>query len=199
MRIREENGKKRNGMGLFLTKIAIATACTALIFNFALSLTRITSGSMDPTLSPGDVIAGSRLAYAFSSPKRGDVVAFRYPADESQVVIKRIVGLPGETVKIEEGKIYVNGSNEPIDEPYLTDEWTFGNDGYVFSVPENSYFMLGDSRDVSLDSRFWAEEAVRNNPDRSPKNAEKLRYVAKDEIISKIFLRILPVGGIRTL
>ena len=77
---------------------------------------QIPSGSMENTIMPGDRIIGNRLAYTFSDPQRFDIIIFRYPDDESQLFIKRIIGLPGETVEIIDGRIYINGSDEPLED-----------------------------------------------------------------------------------
>ena len=79
----------------------------------------IPSGSMENTILPGDRIIGSRLSYLYHEPKRQDVVIFRFPDDESQVFIKRVIGLPGETLRIVDGRVYMNGSEKPLEEIYI--------------------------------------------------------------------------------
>ena len=103
--------------------------------------------------------------------RRGDIVIFKYPDDESVDYLKRIIGLPGETVEIISGKVYING--ELLDEPYLSEEPT--GDFGPYQVPEDSYFMLGDNRAVSKDSRYWHNT-----------------YVKKDKIIAKAFVMYWP-------
>ena len=115
---------------------------------------------MENLIKPGDRLVGFRLAYLKEDPKRFDVIIFRYPVDETQSFIKRVIGLPGETVEIRQGKIFIDGAEEPLTEDYLKEEWTVNNDGYVFEVPDNSYLVLGDNRNVSLDARYWANEAM---------------------------------------
>lgn len=184
---------KTNDWGSFFVKLLIATGLTALIFTSVLSLTRLTSESMAPTMNVGDFVLGYRHAYAFGDPQRGDVVAFRWSVDDDQIVVKRIIGLPGETLEIRDGKVYLNGSKEPLAEPYLKDEWTVGNDGFSFEIPEDSYFMMGDDRDVSLDSRFWAEEAMKRNPDLSEEEAKSYAFATRDSIVSKLLFRLFPI------
>ena len=114
---------------------------------------------------------GLRLYYNFKEPERGDIVIFKYPDDESVDYLKRIIGLPGETVEIISGKVYING--ELLDEPYLSEEPT--GDFGPYQVPEGSYFMMGDNRAVSKDSRYWHNT-----------------YVSKDKIIAKAFVMYWP-------
>ena len=126
----------------------------------------------------GDRIFGNRLAYLFEEPERFDIVIFKYPDDESQRFIKRVIGLPGETVEIREGKVYIDGSETPLDDSF-TPETPVGDYG-PYTVPEGCYFMLGDNRNNSKDSRMW------DNP-----------YVKKEKILGKAVLRYFP--GIEVL
>lgn len=142
---------------------------------------------------------GNRLVYKHSDPKRFDVVVFKYPVDESEDYIKRVIGLPGETVTIEDAKIYINDSEEPLQENYLPEEWVIENDGYVFEVPENSYLVLGDNRNVSADARFWAEEAIDYGVANSYEEAEQYTYVSKDKIEGKAMFIYWPFNHIRLL
>ena len=98
------------------------------------------------------------LHNSFSDPQRFDIIIFRYPDDERQLFIKRIIGLPGETVEIRDGKIYLNGSDEPL-EDVQTKETMVGSFG-PYTVPENSYFVMGDNRNDSKDSRYWTNTFV---------------------------------------
>ena len=127
-------------ISLFLTKVVLVNAL-------------VPSSSMETLISPGDRLFGNRLTYKFKDPERFDVVIFKYPVDEEENYIKRIIGLPGETVTIENAKIYINDSETPLEENYLPEEWVIENDGYVFEVPEDCYLMLGDNRNESMDSR----------------------------------------------
>ena len=144
-------------------------------------------------------VIGSRLSYLSSDPQRGDIVIFKYPVDEDILYIKRVIGLPGETVEIRDGKIYINGSQEALEEDYLPEEWTYCNDGYYFQVPEGSYLMLGDNRNVSLDARFWSEEALKAGMASTSEEALSYTYVAKDKILAKAFLVYWPLSDIKLL
>ena len=102
-----------------------------------------------------DWLIGDRHAYEEEKPQRGDIVMF-YQKDENETMVKRVIGLPGEKVSFVGGKVYING--EPLDESaYLDDtvETDCGEEDKTFTVPEGSYFMLGDNREISLDARYW--------------------------------------------
>ena len=166
--------------------IAIILALTIRVF--IVQAFKIPSGSMIPTLLIGDHILVSKLAYGFqlpqdcefkiefppvtcfsssivmnfSSPERGDVIVFRYPEDENKDFIKRVIGIPGDVIKIHNKKVFVNG--EPLDDKDFTQRVDPGMiDGRInprdnfgpITVPPDSFFVMGDNRDQSLDSRFW--------------------------------------------
>ena len=114
----------------------------ALIINYLVILrVEIPTNSMENTIMAGSRVVVLRPAYLFSDPKRGDIVVFKYPDDETQNYAKRIIGLPGETIEIRDGLVYVNGFEEPLEEDYLKETPT-GSYG-PYEVPEDSYFMLG--------------------------------------------------------
>ena len=149
-----------------------------VVNNFLIINAKIPSPSMENTIMTGDRIFGNRLAYVLGDPQRFDIVIFRYPDDESQLFIKRIIGLPGETVEIIDGKVYIDGSETPLDDSF-TPETPTGNYG-PYTVPENCYFMLGDNRNNSKDSRFWQNT-----------------FVERDAILGKAVLKYFP--GIKFL
>ena len=138
---------------LFQWLIAILAAVAIALFvdNFLIVNAQIPSGSMENTIMTGDRVVGNRLSYLTKNPERYDVIIFKYPDDESQLFIKRIIGLPGETVEIRDGHIYIDGSSEPL-EDVETKEYMVGNYG-PYTVPEGCYFCLGDNRPRSEDSR----------------------------------------------
>lgn len=156
--------KKRVLKEIISWLIVFATAfILAIVINrFVILNEKIPSGSMENTIMTGDKVLTFRLAYLFSEPKRGDIVVFPFPDDESVDYIKRIIGLPGETVEIRDGAVYINYSEEPLDEPYVKEPWDEEGDGdhYIFVVPEDSYFMMGDNRRDSMDSRYWNNHFV---------------------------------------
>lgn len=162
----------------YVKMILFVVIVVLVVDNFLLINALIPSESMENTIMTGDRIFGNRLAYLFDDPERFDIVIFKYPDDESQRFIKRVIGLPGETVEIREGKVYINGSDTPLDDSF-TPETPVGNFG-PYTVPEGCYFMLGDNRNNSRDSRMW------DNP-----------YVKKEKILGKAVLRYFP--GIEVL
>jgi len=118
----------------------------------------VQGASMEPNFLDGDYLIIDEITYRFDGPERGDVVVFRYPLDTSQFFIKRVIGLPGETIKIEDGRIFIyeKDSQTPIilsEVEYLRDGYTAGNMEVV--LKDNEYFVLGDNRGSSSDSRKW--------------------------------------------
>ena len=103
----------------YVISIGIAIVAALLINNFILLNAKVPSGSMENTIMTGDRLFGFRLSYLMEDPKRGDIVIFKYPDNESINYIKRIIGLPGETVTIKDSKIYINDSTTPLKEYYL--------------------------------------------------------------------------------
>jgi signal peptidase I len=115
---------------------------------------KIPAESMHPTIKRGDYLLSSQLYYRYNSQARGDVIIFKNPRDENQDFIKRIIGCPGDTIEIKDNQVFLNGKKS--DEPYAF--YTKGeplNNFGPFLVPENEYFVLGDNRDNSLDSRAF--------------------------------------------
>ena len=109
---------------------------------------------MKNTINEGDKVIGFRLSYLFSEPKRGDIVMFYAPDKENTIYIKRLIGLPGDKIVIQDNKLYING--ELITENYVKNPWTSNKGTFEFNViPEGEYFMMGDNRDNSNDSRAW--------------------------------------------
>lgn len=141
-----------------LGTMAVAAVAVLLLKEFVIINAFIPSGSMEHTISPGDRLIGNRLAYVVREPERGDIVIFQYPDDEAQLFVKRIIGLPGETVTIEDAKVYIGGSL--LEEDYLKEEWTVDNGPYTFEVPEDCYLVLGDNRNNSKDARYWENTYV---------------------------------------
>ena len=160
----------------FAFTLLITLAVVFVLKNYVIINATVPTGSMENTIMPGDNLLGLRLAYVTDEPERGDIIFFYFPDDETQKYVKRIIGLPGETVTIMEGKIYIGDSKEPLEEPYLKEEWTFGTGPFVFEIPEDSYLCLGDNRNRSADAREW------NNP-----------YVAKEKIIGKAIFTYFPI------
>ena len=156
-------------------KIIVSAAVIALVLNtFIIANSKVPSGSMENTIMTNDRVIGSRLSYLFAEPERGDVVIFRFPDDETIYYVKRVIGLPGDTVDIHDGHVYLNGSEEPLKEDYIR-EPMIPEEPVHFEVPEGCYFMLGDNRNHSKDARFW-----------------KNTYVKKEKIVAKVLFRYFP-------
>ncbi len=176
----------------YIKIIVVACVFAFFVSHFVLINAQIPSRSMEDLLTVKDRIFGCRLSYAFQGPDRFDVVMFRYPVNEEKIYIKRVIGLPGETVKIREGGIYIDGEKEPLQEDYLPEEWVDGNDGFVFHVPEESYLMLGDNRNISEDARYWARCALQEGVASTEEEAQKYTYVHADKIIGQAVLKYYP-------
>ncbi len=153
--------KEKSLIREYTEAIILALIAALLIRATVVQAFRIPSGSMIPTLLVGDQILVDKLAYKFRKPQRGDIMVFKYPQDESRDFIKRVIGLPGDKLEIKNRKVYIN--DEPIDEhAYAYHE--FADSGANIHprdqfgpviVPEKSYFVMGDNRENSMDSRFW--------------------------------------------
>lgn len=158
--------------------IVLAVVIAWFLNTFIIANSRVPTGSMENTIMSKSRVIGSRLSYLASDPERGDVVIFHFPDDPTgkTYFVKRVIGLPGETVTIIDGKVYIDGSETPLDEPYLPEpmEGSYG----PYTVPEGCYFMLGDNRNNSMDARFWDN-----------------KFVEKDKIIAKVLFSYFPKIG----
>jgi len=139
---------------------AVAFVLALLINRFIIFKVEVPSGSMENTIMTGDKVFTYRLSYLFSDPKRGDIVVFPYPDNEEVDYIKRIIGLPGDKIEIRDGILYIN--DEEYEEDYLLEPMDKEDFGPVV-VPENSYFMMGDNRNSSMDSRYWINMFVKRD------------------------------------
>jgi signal peptidase I len=134
---------------LSLVLFAIINAVSARI--------RVDGFSMQPTLETGEFVIVNKLAYKLGSPRLGDVVVFHYPRDPEQEYIKRVIGLPGDNIRVADGQVTVN--NVVIDEPYIAAAPAYQTET---TVPENSLFVLGDNRNNSSDSHNWGPVPMEN-------------------------------------
>lgn len=169
---------KKNSFGsevFSFIKLLVLAAIVAFLFTrFIIVNAQVPSGSMENTILTGDRLIGFRLAYTFSEPKRGDIVIFKYPDDESQNFVKRIIGIPGDVIQISNGNVYVNGNM--LTESYIREPMNDEGEELTYVVPADSYFMLGDNRNNSKDSRYWTNT-----------------FVKKDKIIAKVSFRYFNV------
>lgn len=150
-------------LALFVTKAVIIKA-------------QIPSGSMEDTIMVDDKIIGNRLSYLFSDPERGDIVIFEFPDNPKEDYVKRVIGLPGETVTFADNKVYIDGV--ALEENYIDGKETVPGEQTEFKVPKGKYFMLGDNRIDSKDSRLWDEP-----------------FVSKSAIKGKVWIRYSPSWG----
>lgn len=146
-------GKRRRTAWRELIETAVLTAAIFLIVRVALQNFRVDGQSMDPTLHNGEYILVNKVDYLLHAPARGDIVVFRaVPAlQPTKDFIKRVVGLPGDTVSVRRGLVFING--RPLSEHYIMmrPDYLFGPQ----KVPPNDYFVLGDNRNDSYDSSKW--------------------------------------------
>lgn len=153
--------KKKSIYREYAEAIVIAVVLALIIRTFVVQAFKIPSGSMIPTLQIGDHILVNKFIYRFEKPERGDIIVFKYPKDPSRDFIKRLIGQPGDALEIRDKRVYVNGN--PLIEPYTIHE---NNDVSLYippnrdnfgpiTIPEGYFFVMGDNRDCSLDSRFW--------------------------------------------
>lgn len=176
--------KSSNAKEFFRDVLIFIIACAVLfILNSTVLINaKIPSESMETTLMTHDRVIGYRLAYKSKDPERFDIVIFKYPDDESQYFVKRIIGLPGDTVVVKEGKVYINGSSTPLPDDFCqftSTTPTNSGDG-TYQVPANCYFMMGDNRNDSLDSRFWIN-----------------KYVQRDKITAKVAYIYWPFSHVK--
>lgn len=154
----------------WVESIIVALILAIVIRTFVIQAFKIPTGSMRMTLIEGDLILVNKFIYgvkipftnyhlpAIRQPKRGDVVVFVYPEDKKKDFIKRLAALPGDTIEIKGGSIYINGkpASEPIfNQIYYYNRGEFAAEGQKIQVPANSYFVLGDNSISSKDSRYW--------------------------------------------
>jgi signal peptidase I len=139
----------------------------------------VNGSSMDPTFIDGEYLIVDEISYRFENPARGDVVIFKYPEDPSKYFIKRLIGLPGETISVKSDSVVITNTENPsglvLNEPYINSR-TFGNTDVTLA--SNEYFVMGDNRLVSSDSRVWGP-------------------LSRDAIIGRPFVRLLPITKIK--
>jgi len=126
---------------------------TALLMGCSLEFARVEGASMAPTLANSDRLLVDKLAYRLGKPTPGDIVMFYAPIDPSQVFVKRIIAQEGDIVRIQGGRVFVNG--QPLDDRYVEPIFRSHEDWGPFRVPADDYLVMGDHRNRSSDSRHW--------------------------------------------
>lgn len=157
----------------------------ALFIRFFIAAPYVVSGaSMEPTFFDWQYLIIDKLVYAVKEPERGDVVVFRLPQDANRSLIKRIIGIPGDTVKISGSTVAISNASRPdgfiLDEPYIEAKNAVTADHLETTLGEGEYFVLGDNRHVSADSRLWGKLPQAN-------------------IAGRVDVRLFPFGAISVL
>ncbi|MEX2405612.1 MAG: signal peptidase I [Candidatus Paceibacterota bacterium] len=177
-----EQSQREHSFFSELVNVALLAALIVLPIRLFIAQPFIVSGaSMDPTFSNGDYLIVDQLSYRIQNPDRGDVIIFRYPRDPSKFFIKRIIGLPGETVTIEGDVTTISGGEHK--EPLVLDESFvrhIAHSNLSVELNESEYFVMGDNRRASSDSRVWGP-------------------LPRDNIVGRAFLRLLPASQIGIL
>lgn len=160
----------------FIQTLVVFGAIFAIIYLFIAQPHKVSGNSMVPTFKNGDYILTDKITYRFGTPKRGEVIVLKNPKDESQDFIKRIIAIPGDTLRIEGNSVYLN--SQLLTEVYLppatpTRSGDFLTEKLDIKVGPNQYFVFGDNRDHSSDSRAWGG-------------------ITKEEIVGKVFFRYWP-------
>ena len=149
----EENDPEKPNLLSVLVDILETLLLSVVLFfliNAVSARIKIDGSSMEPNLHHGEFVIVSKINYRFGEPERGDVVVFDFPRNITQEYIKRIIGMPGEQIRVGDGKVYINGIL--LTEPYLNIEPKYEGE---WVVPENNLFVLGDNRNNSSDSHTW--------------------------------------------
>jgi signal peptidase I len=143
--------RKAGGLGLWVRDLLVSVASSVLIITFLYQPVRVEGTSMLPRLEDRDRLFINKFVYRISAIERGDVVVFHYPRDPEKSYIKRVIALPGDRLRIDQGTVWLNGT--ALTENYVPDEYRDSRSYAEIVVPEDCYFMMGDHRSISSDSR----------------------------------------------
>ena len=138
-----------------LLKLAVFAICVYIFLNFIIKIGYVPSESMQPTVNVGDFTVSNCLAYMKDTPQRGEIVIFK--GEDGELLIKRVIGMPNDVITFVDGYVVINGM---IAEEEYIDESIETNSSDTFVVPEGHYFVLGDNRESSYDSRFFEEPYI---------------------------------------
>ena len=175
----------RGAADVSLIAYTVAAIGLALLIRFFVAAPYIVSGSsMEPTFYDLHYLIVDRLSYDFENPQRGDVIVFDLPQDTSRALIKRVIGLPGETVVLNGSSVSVINAAHPegftLTEPYLDPKDLGGASDMRVTLGQDQYFVLGDNRKVSADSRLWGA-------------------LPREDIVGRVFIRLFPITKIGIL
>jgi signal peptidase I len=143
--------KQSAGIILWVRDLAVAAVASALIITFLYQPVRVEGTSMLPRLEDSDRLFINKFAYHFQAINRGDVVVFHYPRDPEKSYIKRVIALPGDQLRVDHGRVFVNG--KAIREPYVPPDYRDNRSVAEITLPPGEYYMMGDHRSISSDSR----------------------------------------------
>ncbi len=164
---------KRSHLVREVIETVLLTLLIFLVIRFVIQSYHVEGPSMQPGLHTDEYVLVNKVAYLFQAPGRGDIIVFHYPRNTTQDFIKRIVGLPGDTVRTDQTHVWVDGVL--LNEPYIQEPINL-NQPTIWKVPPGDYFVLGDNRRVSDDSRYWG-------------------FVPKDLIVGKAMLVYWPASN----
>lgn len=161
VQVQAESQPQETGQWKRIALDILETLILAVVLYFGINAVsarvRVDGMSMNPTLQNGEYVLVSRLAYKTGAPERGDIIVFSFPMDERQDLIKRVIGLPGETITIQDGAVFVNGRK--LQEPYIAQPPAYSGE---WIVGEGQLFVLGDNRNDSKDSHQWGLLPIEN-------------------------------------
>jgi len=175
-----------------LETLLIAFLLAMFIRSYIIATFYIPSESMEDTLLVGDRLIGTRFDFLFRHPKKGEIVIFVYPVNPKIRLIKRMIGYPGDLIMVRDGILYINGQRQ--DEPYIKEKMSgWGKNFGPVRVPEDHYFVIGDNRNNSNDSRFW------NLKGTMPfagfwKDPDNVGFLPAENIESRPILRFWPIN-----
>lgn len=181
----EFSWKKEILSWIWMTIAAIAIAAFANAFLLINAI--VPTGSMEKTIATGSRMIGLRVAYLFGGPERGDIIIFKNPFAPEEDYVKRVIGLPGEKIVIDNCQIYIYDESDnlkygPLEEPYINGTWIVdAGKTYEFKVPEDRYFVLGDNRNNSFDTIEWQQKVLNSNGEYS----QDIIYIHKDDILGQ--------------
>lgn len=164
--------KKHSHLAREIVETIALTLIIFLVIRFAIQSYRVSGVSMQPGLQNDEYVVVNKMAYLFHAPERGDVIVFHYPLDTTKDFIKRVIALPGDTITYDSTTVRVDGTL--LKEPYISQ--AANPDGKTWIVPQNDYFVMGDNRPASDDSRDWG-------------------FVPKDDVVGKAVMVYWPFSN----
>ncbi|MDL2219772.1 signal peptidase I [Ruminococcaceae bacterium OttesenSCG-928-O06] len=172
----EKTARLSTALREWVIAILIALLVALLLTQVVFVNAQVPSESMEDTIQVNDRVLGLRFVYLFEDPARYDIMIFHYPDDETQLYVKRVIGMPGEQLEIRDGLVYIDGQSTPLETGFVKGALR-GNFG-PYTIPEDCYFVMGDNRNESWDSRYWQNTFVR-----------------RERVVGRVWLRLFPSPG----